>query len=371
MNGPNAHGMIGSDVNLRDLKGRADLNGKRGRIQDWMEDRGRFNVQVEENGEVIAVKPSNLLRIRLGMAKRCVGEGLSSAQTIVGHKCLFAGLNGRADLNQKGGSIVAYLQEKQRYQIKVDKSGEVIAVKPDNIEVLDAPDDSVPKYEVPKAKAQGTMKAEPKAVPKTEDTKAEPIPSKPVYNDETKKEPLRSSANVNTRGNHNNDTTTEKKADWQPPLKKSEVVIYTMTGEKVTVMKVHSEDDINDPYYTIQMADEREKQTVRNKLQTEATITIGGETFTHPVAFWAAEGDILGNATVGSDKSLSLDKDLAHFQLCLDYLNSLSKTDRRGSVTLPKARSGLKKLKKDVDFYGIIGFSTMIEKALVELSLNF
>ena len=84
-------------------------------------------------------------------------------------------------------------------------------MKPDNIEVLDAPDDSVPKYEVPKAKAQGTMKAEPKAVPKTEDTKAEPIPSKPVYNDETKKEPLRSSANVNTRGNHNNDTTTEKK----------------------------------------------------------------------------------------------------------------------------------------------------------------
>ena len=52
-------------------------------------------------------------------------------------------------------------------------------------------------------------------------------------------------------------------------MKKSEVVIYTMTGEKVTVMKVHSEDDINDPYYTIQMADEREKQTVRNKLQTE------------------------------------------------------------------------------------------------------
>jgi len=59
------------------------------------------------------------------------------------------------------------------------------------------------------------------------------------------------------------------------------------------------------------------------------------------------------------------------FQVCLDYLKSLDKNDRRGCVTLPKARSGLKKLKKDVDLFKITGLSAMIDKALVELSLNF
>ena len=52
-------------------------------------------------------------------------------------------------------------------------------------------------------------------------------------------------------------------ADDRVP-EKGDAMVYRPTGERVSVVKVHYEDE--DPYYTVQMADGREKQTVRSKL---------------------------------------------------------------------------------------------------------
>ena len=50
-------------------------------------------------------------------------------------------------------------------------------------------------------------------------------------------------------------------------LKVGDILIYKPTNEKVTLLKIHY-DDIT-PYYTIKMPDDREKQTVLDKLIKE------------------------------------------------------------------------------------------------------
>ena len=52
-------------------------------------------------------------------------------------------------------------------------------------------------------------------------------------------------------------------------LETGDAMIYMPTGEQVRVVKVHYEDE--DPYYTVHMADGREKQTVRSKLANPTT----------------------------------------------------------------------------------------------------
>jgi len=298
---------------------------------------------------------------------------------------ILTGLNGRSDLNQKGGTVLAYLKEKNRFSVRVEKTGEVVALKPENLEVVEGSTKEEKEDEERRkswAKEQLTKQKEEAKAKRAEATsqsqrpapkKEAPPAARPTYKAEEKapeKAPLRpsSSTNVNSAASNN---PSAKKEGVQPPLKPGEAAIYTMTGEKVTVVKVHSEDDPTDPYYTIKMADGREKQSVRNKMELEATLTAGGKAFKEHITVWIREGDILSKATVGNDKTLSYESSPDHIQVCLDYLKSLDKNDRRGCVTLPKARSGLKKLKKDVDLFKITGLSAMIDKALVELSLNF
>ena len=48
-------------------------------------------------------------------------------------------------------------------------------------------------------------------------------------------------------------------------LKKNDTVLYIPTGENVKILAVHP--DIHTPYYTIQMKNNTEKQTILSKLR--------------------------------------------------------------------------------------------------------
>merc|ERR1711865_358590 len=140
----------------------------------------------------------------------------------------------------------------------------------------------------------------------------------------------------------------------------------------VEVVKVHLDDDPDDPYYTVKMADGREKGTTRLKLTDEVTLNVGGTIFKETTARLCREGDMLGKATLNSDKTLSLDIELDKFTVLLDYFKSLEVDgDRNGLVQLPKARGGLKKVKKAAEEFELGGLRFMTEKALAELVLSF
>lgn len=72
--------------------GRKDLNGKKGTVMSWMEDKGRYNVKCEEGGEVVAIRPINLMEIEytktttreVTEAERLVSDSLVSAQRLIG-----------------------------------------------------------------------------------------------------------------------------------------------------------------------------------------------------------------------------------------------------------------------------------------------
>ena len=51
------------------------------------------------------------------------------------------------------------------------------------------------------------------------------------------------------------------KINW----KVGDILIYKNTNEKVELVKIHLDDII--PYYTVKMPDNREKQTIGNKLK--------------------------------------------------------------------------------------------------------
>lgn len=50
----------GTRVSIINLQSRADLNGKSGRVVMYVEEKGRYKVQIDEDGSSIAVKPDNI-----------------------------------------------------------------------------------------------------------------------------------------------------------------------------------------------------------------------------------------------------------------------------------------------------------------------
>jgi len=55
------------------------------------------------------------------------------------------------------------------------------------------------------------------------------------------------------------------------------------------------------------MIDGREKQTTRNKLDTECTVDVAGTLFKLPVSLFAQEGNVLEKAQPTSNKLVTLD----------------------------------------------------------------
>ena len=52
---------------------------------EWMEERGRYNIKIENTGEIVAIKPANLLTIEApNEAEVLAGQGGVAAQSITG-----------------------------------------------------------------------------------------------------------------------------------------------------------------------------------------------------------------------------------------------------------------------------------------------
>jgi len=371
INGASAEELCGNDVRLTGLKGRADLNGLKANVVEWMEERGRYNIKIENTGEIVAIKPANLLTIEApNEAEVLAGQGGVAAQSITGAVVKFQGLKGRADLNEKTGTIVSFLEDRARFNVRTQHSNEVIAVKPTNIKIISKPEAPKPAAARPAPSWSAPATAQ--------EAKPKPAAAKPA----PKKSPLKQRASANTKP----EASPMKKQSKQAPvqhgeakvgpsgsiLMKGQAMIYIMTGEKVEVVKVHLDDDINDPYYTIKMQDGREKDTTRPKMTDEVTLNVGGTVIKETTTRLCREGDLLGKATLNADKTLSIDLEIDKWNVVLSYFKSLEVDgDRRGLVELPKARGGLKKVKKAAEEYDLGGLRFMTEKALAELVLSF
>eukprot|EP00658_Telonema_sp_P-2_P027463 TRINITY_DN21205_c0_g1_i1.p1 TRINITY_DN21205_c0_g1~~TRINITY_DN21205_c0_g1_i1.p1 ORF type:complete len:292 (-),score=86.96 TRINITY_DN21205_c0_g1_i1:338-1213(-) len=289
---------------------------------------------MEEGGEIIAVKPANMLTIEVvtkevlpNEIEILAAEGGFAAQSLVKATVRFENLNGKKELNGREGTVLVYLQDRERYSVRVDDTGETVAIKPCNLTLV---------------------------------KKAEPS---------TAKSPLKPSAQVNQspvkRPRQQKEKSTPKSGSI---LKKGQCMVYLPSGEKVEIVKVHLEDDPDDPYYTIKMMDGREKQTTRGKLTTEVTVVVAGKSFKESTTRMCREGDILAQATLLPDKSLELTCTTEQFETVMAYLKSLEvEGDRNGLVTLPAGRGGLKKVKKLAELYRLDGLRFMTDKALVEL----
>lgn len=118
---PTTHMPVGTKVKVHSLQSANMYNGKTASVQEYDYERGRYVVQIEEEDdeEQIRVKPQNIRvepRIRL------------------------CGLTGAAYLNDKAGSILGYISDKERYNVEVE--GKRMALRPENIRI---PNETVAK----------------------------------------------------------------------------------------------------------------------------------------------------------------------------------------------------------------------------------
>jgi len=102
----------GTVVSLKDLVSQPERNGDRGEIADFDPSAGRYTVVLEDTDEMLRVKPSNLLQhIHVTL------QGIASQPT----------------LNGKRGTIIAWNDHKERYNIYVMDMSKVVSLKPSNV----------------------------------------------------------------------------------------------------------------------------------------------------------------------------------------------------------------------------------------------
>lgn len=111
---PTTHMPPGTKVKIHSLQSASMYNGKCASVQEYDYERGRYVVQIEEedDDEQIRVKPQN---IRVEPRVRVTG------------------LTGAAYLNEKAGSILGYLADKERYNIEIE--GKRMALRPENVRI--------------------------------------------------------------------------------------------------------------------------------------------------------------------------------------------------------------------------------------------
>jgi hypothetical protein len=102
----------GTPVSLKGLVSKAERNGDRGEIQDYDPSSGRYTVLVEDSDELLKVKPENLLQH--------VHVRIQNVES-------------QPELNGLQGTILAWNDQKQRYNIYVMSRGKVVSFKPSNV----------------------------------------------------------------------------------------------------------------------------------------------------------------------------------------------------------------------------------------------
>lgn len=105
----------GTVVSLKGLVSQPDRNGDRGEIVEFDPSSGRYTVVLEDTDEMLKVKPTNLLQhIHVKIQ----------------------GIESQPSLNGQRGTIIAWNEQKERYNIYVMNMSKVVGVKPGNV-ILD------------------------------------------------------------------------------------------------------------------------------------------------------------------------------------------------------------------------------------------
>jgi curved DNA-binding protein CbpA len=102
----------GTVVSLKGLLSHADRNGDRGEITDYDPSSGRYTVQLEDSDELLRVKAANLLQhVHVNLQ----------------------GIESQTALNGQQGTIIAFDDHKERYNIYVMNMSKVVSLKPTNV----------------------------------------------------------------------------------------------------------------------------------------------------------------------------------------------------------------------------------------------
>lgn len=102
----------GTVVSLKNLVSQPERNGDRGEIADFDPSSGRYTVVLEDTDEMLRVKPDNLLQhIHVSLQ----------------------GIESQPALNGQRGTIIAWNEHKQRYNIYVMNMSKVVSLKPSNV----------------------------------------------------------------------------------------------------------------------------------------------------------------------------------------------------------------------------------------------
>lgn len=102
----------GTIVSLKGLVNRPDRNGDRGEVVDYDPATGRYTILIEDSDEQIKVKPNNLLQ----------------HVHVKVH-----GVESQPELNGLKGTIIAWNDQKQRYNVYVMDRSRVVGLKPTNV----------------------------------------------------------------------------------------------------------------------------------------------------------------------------------------------------------------------------------------------
>mmetsp|Transcript_17981 Transcript_17981/g.42429 ORF Transcript_17981/g.42429 Transcript_17981/m.42429 type:complete len:378 (-) Transcript_17981:191-1324(-) len=102
----------GTVVSLKGLVSKPERNGDRGEVVDYDPASGRYTVLLEDEGEHLRVKPTNIL------------------QHV--HVTLH-GIEARPELNGRRGTVMAWNGSKERYNIYVMDMSKVVSLKPANV----------------------------------------------------------------------------------------------------------------------------------------------------------------------------------------------------------------------------------------------
>lgn len=104
---------VGTQVEIQGLKNRTDLNGKRGWVTVYDQDADRVEVSFDgPSREKVKVKPVNAVPVKNLQAS---GDGLN-----VGACVEIMGLQGRADLNGRRGSVISRDDAAGRIEVQLD-----------------------------------------------------------------------------------------------------------------------------------------------------------------------------------------------------------------------------------------------------------
>ena len=102
----------GTIASLKGLVSKADFNGDRGVVKQYISSSGRYVVELEDEEESISVKPENLLQH--------VHVTLNDIQS-------------QPELNGKIGTVITWCPSKERYSIYVASVKKVVSLKPGNV----------------------------------------------------------------------------------------------------------------------------------------------------------------------------------------------------------------------------------------------